>query len=153
MLENTRSYDLKMNCEKEERNGINDEILEFPCKELLPPGLYRMLIASWEDMGIQATPDGPRRKIAFAFDTVQLADSNGRPFRLNKWLNFSNHADANLTKLRVAVHGKGLTAEQLKALNIKLELIGKEIGCQILHREREGRPFASIDSFVPLETI
>ncbi len=153
MLENKVIYHADSNYAKAARSAANDDILEFPCKELLPPGLYRMLIASWEDMGIQATPDGPRRKIAFAFDTVQRADSNGRPFRLNKWLNFSNHADANLTKLRVAVHGKGLTAEQLKALNIKSELIGKEIGCQILHREREGRPFASIDSFVPLETM
>ena len=136
------------------RNNVPDsDALEFPTRELLPPGQHRMRIASWKDMGIQSTPDGPRRKLSFSFESVQSADGNAMPFRLNKWFNFSNHADAHLTKLREAVHGRGLTDEQLKNLKVNSELIGKEVGCQVSHKDREGRQFVSIDSFVTLETI
>jgi hypothetical protein len=105
------------------------------------------------DLGLQATPWGPKQKVRIAFELpnelMKDGENEGKPFSVASNYTLSLNEKANLRKHLEAWRGKSFTDEELQGFDIKT-VLGHPCMIQVIHNTKGDRTYANIASIATL---
>ena len=117
--------------------------------ELHPEGVFVGQLVTFTDEGTVDGRYGPYRRGFYEVQTGEV-DSNGEVFfPMKTWVSDSSGENSATTRLRQAVAGRKLSAEERKVFNPQ-NLVGRNVQIQVIHNERDGKKFANIESVMAL---
>ena len=120
-----------------------------------PDGLHHGRIVQVVDEGErEATYDGRTRmvhKISIDVESETAAMDDGRPFVHREWCSLSSNDRSKLLKLRQGLLKRPLTEDEKLSFDPEQEMVGKVVQYVIEHAFRNGRTFAGISSWSPMD--
>jgi hypothetical protein len=113
--------------------------------ELPPPGVHTAVCIKVVDLGTQTGKFGPKHQLYIQWELPDERASDGRPFVLGRFYNYSSNPKATLRQDIQGWLGRTLTAADFGKFDLS-RLVTTTCTLGIQHQEREGVPRANIGS-------